>query len=85
MTFALELSSCDGSNSVIVISSQCTIPLSTLTAIPFNLKLGDSVNVKIIASNAYGDSVISAVENGAIIVLVPDAPLTLADSPGVTL
>lgn len=56
-----------------------------MTASPFNLKLGDSVNIRIIATNAYGDSIISTVGKGAIIVLVPDAPLTLTDSPSVTL
>jgi hypothetical protein len=56
-----------------------------LISSPFNLGQGDSVNVKIIATNNYGDSEISPAGSGAIIVLVPDAPATLADDPSVTL
>ena len=33
------------------------------------------------ATNAYGDSAISDVGNGAIMVLVPDAPINLQDDP----
>lgn len=36
------------------------------------------------ATNAYGDSAISDVGNGAIMVLVPDAPINLQDDPMTT-
>ena len=36
------------------------------------------------AVNAYGDSEISEPGNGAVIVLVPDAPQTLANNPAIT-
>lgn len=60
------------------------MPLSVLTSSPFNLVLGDSVDVIVTAQNVYGDSLESAEGSGANIVLVPDAPITLADAPGVT-
>ncbi len=37
------------------------------------------MNAAFIASNAYGNSALSGVGGGAIVVLVPDAPLTLAE------
>ena len=45
LTFGLLTSSCDGSNSAIMTARSCTVPLSSLTAAPFNLVLGNSVTV----------------------------------------
>jgi len=42
------------------------------------------VNIKVIATNAYGDSLISDAGNGAIIVLVPDSPTLLINDPLIT-
>jgi hypothetical protein len=38
----------------------------------------------VIATNAYGDSIVSDSGNGAVIVLVPDAPNSLANDPLIT-
>lgn len=45
----------------------CTISLETLKAAPFNLVKDDSVTVKIISQNVYGDSILSEVGDGAVI------------------
>jgi hypothetical protein len=79
------LTSCNGANLAVVSAALCTIPLDTLTAAPFSLSLGDEVNAKFFATNAYGDTAVSPQGNGAVIVLVPDAPLTLVDDVTVTL
>jgi hypothetical protein len=50
-----------------------------LTASPYNLILGDSVYAKLVANNFYGESIESDAQNGAVILLVPSAPLNLAD------
>jgi len=63
---------------------KCTIPLSTLQEQPLGLTLGDSVQVTVTASNAYGESEESVAGNGAIIVEVPDAPVGLIDDTIVT-
>jgi len=39
--------------------------------------MDDSVYVKVIAANVYGDSVYSDVGNGAVIWIVPEAPINL--------
>ena len=78
--FYEEYSYCDGSLSAVVSSRQCTIPLLTLQAPPFYLTLGDSVFASVTASNVYGESNASPIGNGAIIVEVPDAPVSLADN-----
>lgn len=58
--------------------------MSTLTSDPFGLKMGQGVYVQIIAFNSYGDSNPSTLGNGAIIVLIPDAPLNLVNDASVT-
>ena len=44
-TYATELTHCDGSDPTITFYSTCTVPLSTFTASPFNLVLGEQINV----------------------------------------
>jgi hypothetical protein len=39
--------------------------------------MGMSVKLRVVAYNAYGDSVASPIGNGALIVYVPDAPTDL--------
>ncbi len=68
----------------IVANTQCTIPLSTLTGAPFSLTLGQNINAKLVAVNAYGDSSESSPGGGAVILLVPDAPISLANAPAIT-
>jgi hypothetical protein len=68
-----------------VIDSQtCNIFLSTLTAAPYSLELNESVVVKVVSVNLYGDSADSSTGNGAIIWLVPDAPVSLANDAAIT-
>jgi hypothetical protein len=55
-----------------------------LTASPFSLLKGYSINIQVIASNAYGNSLISLAGSGAVIVLVPDAPISLLNDASVT-
>jgi len=43
LTYATELTACDGSSSAIVNAGKCTIPVATLQASPFNLPWGASV------------------------------------------
>jgi hypothetical protein len=58
----------------------CNISLSTLKSAPYSLTKGDSIYAKIISTNIYGDSVVySEAGNGAVIQLVPDAPISLAN------
>lgn len=83
-TFTQESVDCDGFSSAVVTTRQCQISLSTLRAAPFNLVKDDSVNVKVISTNVYGDSPFSSVGSGAVIQYVPDAPVSLTNDPTVT-
>ena len=65
-------------------TSSCTIPTATLRAAPFNLPWGSSIYAKVYATNLYGNSLVSNVGNGAIILTKPDAPNTLANVPAKT-
>jgi hypothetical protein len=78
-TYSTEFVDCDGSDSTIITNTECTIPLATFTAEPFGLSLGEDINIKVSAYNAYGESPVSEVGGGAVIQLVPDAPINLAN------
>lgn len=77
--FAEILDYCNGADEDIVTVTECTIPLATLTAEPFSLQLDESIDFKVMAHNTYGSSEFSALGGGALIQLVPDAPIDLAD------
>lgn len=79
VTFSEELTSCDGTNSAIVTSVQCSIPSSILNAAPFNIGWGDSVWAKLSAINAYGESSMSLEGNGGIIITKPDPPRNIVE------
>ena len=69
---------CDGTSSTVVANRECTVPMSTLMAAPFNLALGDTIFAQVVAQNAYGYSTASLPNtSGATIQTVP----TLAPSP----
>lgn len=57
----------------------CSVPLTTLTAAPYNLVVGNSIYAKIIALNAIGSSPFSTVSNGAVLAFstVPNKPKLL--------
>ena len=82
-TYSQDLRNCDGSNSVIITNTMCTIPITSLMAAPYNLLTGSSVFASVVAYNAVGMSQNSDVGNGAVILVstVPDAPLNLQRNP----
>lgn len=83
-TFSQDMTNCDGSGALITASTQCSIPLSVLTAAPYSLVFGDSVFAKVVAYNYYGESAESDSANGAVILLVPDSPILLTENSAVT-
>jgi hypothetical protein len=58
--------------------------LSLLAAKPFNLLVGYKVYVKVVATNAYGDSGLSEAGTSDGMEFVPDAPITLQNDPTIT-
>jgi hypothetical protein len=84
ISYAEETTQCEGSQSTVVEELSCAIPISTLKAAPYLLPWGSHVYAKIIATNAYGDSLESEAGDGAQILTVPDAPIGLSDVPSVT-
>jgi hypothetical protein len=55
-----------------------------LTAAPYSLPIGESIFAKVSASNFYGESALSLEGNGAVVLLVPDAPINLSNAISVT-
>jgi hypothetical protein len=79
VTFELENDDCYGLDHTIWDNTECTIPKLTFRGEPFNLPWGSHIYAYVIAFNVYGDSFPSEVGNGAIILVVPDAPLNLEE------
>jgi len=80
LAFSSELNYCDGSDSDVISTTSCTIPLATLMGWPYELIVGDSISAKVTAYNVLGDSPESTEGNGAVLFISvePDAPISLA-------
>jgi hypothetical protein len=79
-SFSISATSCDGSKAAIIASTSCIVPITTLRAGVFQLPWGSGVHAKVVAYNLFGDSLESAVGNGAIILTNPDAPVNLDET-----
>jgi len=73
------LVNCDGISSSVIAATKCTMPVNTLRVAPFMLPWGSIVYAKVVAFNAYGDSIESAVSSSNIIMTEPDAPVGLSE------
>jgi hypothetical protein len=79
VTYSLETVNCDGSTAELVTATKCSIPISVLIATPFSLDWGSNVYAKVIGYNIYGDSAMSQPGYEAIILTVPDSPISLTE------
>jgi len=84
VTFSETGAYCDGATLTVINTRTCLIPISVLTSSPFNLPWGTSVWAVIQARNIIGESLFSEAGNGSIILVVPDAPINLANLPKIT-
>lgn len=81
LLYEQDLVACDHSSSTTL---TCSIPLATLIIAPFSLSKDQSVFAKVRAINFYGDGDYSSAGNGAVIVLLPDAPNYFQNDPSLT-
>ena len=66
---------CNGSDPTIRDAATCNVPLLTLIGLPFLLKQGTIVKVKLIAINLIGEGLPSAINSfGALVETVPSKP-----------
>jgi hypothetical protein len=79
VTFAEDLTHCDGSREPIPSALQCSVPINTLRTDPYNLPWGSSIWAKVIAINLYAESLESFEGNGAVILTYPDPPINLVE------
>ena len=63
---------------------KCHIYLDTLNVAPYSLILNEEIWAKVTATNFYGDSLVSEAGNGALMKLIPDAPVNLVNVPSIT-
>jgi len=80
LQYIIDQSVCNGLNTAVVNNKECIVPLSKLTTTPFSLLKGYGIFIKVVATNAYGDSPSSPAGNGGLIVFVPDAPVELLNN-----
>jgi hypothetical protein len=80
-TFIEDIINCDGRDLIIREQRYCDIPMSNLMANPYDLLQGDSVIVKVTATNTYGTSVESDINSlpneVALVEVVPHKPPTI--------
>ena len=57
------------------------MPLATLLATPFELTKGNSIDIRVLAANLYGESELSPVGSGANVVITPEEPTLFASEP----
>lgn len=79
------LATCDGTQAAVRIALSCTIPSASFTQSPFSISWGSSILATVTAVNNIGSSVVSVAGNGATILRIPDAPLSVANVPAITL
>lgn len=84
LTFILDRTICDGLDFTVIQNTQCIVQLDDLSAEPYNLLLGVSIQIRVKALNAYGESQTSEIGNQATMVFVPDAPISLQNDPTTT-
>ena len=79
-TFVEETVYCDGSQSSILLDRECTIPMGQFWAATSSTSLsytqGQTLTLKIRASNAIGAGALSSVATGPVVSTVPDSPLS---------
>lgn len=79
--YAQDLTNCNGQNAVILGQAFCDIPITSLRSSDvYNLPWGASVWAKVTAYNLYGPSEESPEGNGARILTIPDAPVSLTET-----
>ena len=79
-SYSLDLTNCDGSQQGFLTTTQCSVPVSVLRSAPFSLPWGSPVYATIIASNKYGDSLVSLPGSGGRIITYPDAPINVVEN-----
>jgi hypothetical protein len=84
VTFVEATTDCPSSDSTILTTQTCYIPIASLRAEPFGLDWGASIYGKVRAVNQVGTSEYSDVGNGAVILTAPDVPINFADVPSIT-
>ena len=80
-TYSVNIDNCDGTtDSAILSSTKCQVPISVLIASPYSLPWGSHVYAKVLAYSGNGNSLTSEIGNGALILTNPDPPTNLVET-----
>ena len=77
LTFIEVKSVCDGGSINALTKSQCLVPLTTLALPPYNLVFNDGICYQVSATNFFGESPVSNTGCGALMLVVPNAPVKI--------
>jgi hypothetical protein len=80
VNYVRDFTYCDASQTSIMIAASCSIPAGVFISSFYNLNWGSSIYVKVVAYNSYGNSPDSGVGNGAVLVTIPSAPVSLIEN-----
>jgi len=80
VTFIINFSYCDGSQTSIFEARSCAIPSTSFVSQLYGLQWGEKVYAKIIAYNIYGESVFSPLSNPTTLMYNPDPPVSLTEN-----
>jgi hypothetical protein len=84
LSYILDRTVCDGLDLTVITNTECTVPLSDLSSIPYYLQLGHKIYIKVRAINDYGSSDLSEAGISDGMEFVPDAPVNLQDMVHIT-
>jgi hypothetical protein len=84
VTFTEEVVQCNGLESGIVETRQCTVSISTFVASPYSIDWGQSIYAQVAAINVIGTGEFSEAGNGAVILTNPAPPTNLANIAAIT-
>jgi hypothetical protein len=79
LTFTETLPTCDGTQTTIVDTRTCSVPIATLRTAPYNIAWGSGIYATVSATNVYDTSAVSLAGNGAVILTVPTEPINLSN------
>lgn len=71
---------CDGTDTTVISTRYCSVPITTLRAEPFLYEWGKTAYAKVSATNIKGSSEFSEVGFGGTIEKSPDAPINLVNN-----
>jgi hypothetical protein len=80
VTFNSEYCNYSVYQDTVLVNTACSISIASLMQAPFSHQWGATISAKVLAMNAYGNSLYSDLGNGAVIMTYADTPTNLIEN-----